>query len=282
MKCNYHTHSTYCDGKEPIKLFVEKAVELQFAHLGFSSHAPIDFRNDFAIQEKDIPAYVKEIEELKSQYPSLQLFTALECDFIPGISQSFDFFKEKYHLDYIIGGVHLVGNEQMESLWFIDGSKREIYDEGLKKLFHSNIKKAVTAFWEQTYEMIETQHFDIIAHLDKIKMHNQNRYFLETESWYRTLVLHALTLIKKANVIIEINSRGLYKGRCNTFYPSQFIVEKAAKMDIPFVISSDAHLSAELSLFYNEAAKMLKESGIDQLVSLQDGKWKYDTIEDTF
>lgn len=275
MKCNYHTHSTYCDGKEPLRTFIEKAIELHYDHLGFSSHAPIDFRNDFAIKEEDIPHYILEIEELQKDFPNIQLFTALECDFIPGISKPFNFFKKEFQLDYIIGGVHLVGNEQMESLWFIDGSKREIYDEGLQRLFHSDIKKGVTAFWEQTFQMIEEENFDIIAHLDKIKMHNQDRYFVETEPWYRKLALHALSLIKKKNIIVEINSRGLYKGRCNAFYPSSFLVQEAAKMDIPFVISSDAHISNELPLYYEEATDLLKANGIHQLVSLQNGEWNY-------
>ena len=49
MKCNYHTHTTYCDGKEEMKIFVQKALELQFDHLGFSSHAPILKENKFQI-----------------------------------------------------------------------------------------------------------------------------------------------------------------------------------------------------------------------------------------
>ena len=273
MKCNYHTHSTYCDGKEPMALFVKKAAELHFDHLGFSSHAPIDFRNDFAIKESHIPTYTQEIEDLKLQFSLVQLFKALECDFIPGISKPFSYFKDKYALDYIIGGVHLVGNNLMEELWFIDGSKREIYDSGLEKFFKRDIKKAVTAFWEQTFEMIEVEEFDIIAHLDKIKMHNQNRFFSEDESWYRNLVFHALSLIKKNNIIVEINSRGLYKGRCNSFYPSSFVIEKASQMGIPFLISSDAHLSSELLLYYEEAVQELINHGVTSLMAFHNGEW---------
>ena len=31
MKCNYHTHSTYCDGKEPMEKFAAKAEELFYS-----------------------------------------------------------------------------------------------------------------------------------------------------------------------------------------------------------------------------------------------------------
>ncbi|MEG1556037.1 MAG: histidinol-phosphatase [Bacteroidales bacterium] len=278
MKCNYHTHSTYCDGKEPLSAFVEQAIKLDFNHLGFSSHAPIPNENDFAIKEEEIPTYLNEIQQLKAQNLPLTLFAGLECDFIPTISIPFKHFKEEYQLDYMIGGVHLVKSPLHNELWFIDGSKRETYDRGLDELFHRNIQKAVTTFWEQSFEMLETEQFDIIAHLDKIKMHNQDRFFTQQESWYLDLVDYALYLIKKHDVIIEMNSRGLYKSRCNSFYPSDYIIQKAKKLSIPFIISSDAHQSEELNLYYEEAIAKLKSFGIDELVALREGKWKEYTI----
>ena len=274
MKCNYHTHNTFCDGKEPIEAFVKRASERHFDHLGFSSHAPVDFDNSFAIKENDLPAYIQEIERQKTLHPEIKLFAALECDFIPGVTKPFDYFRSHYQLDYLIGGVHLVKPPYGDNLWFIDGSKQEIYDEGLARLFNNNIRRAVTAFWEQTFEMIETEHFDIIAHLDKIKMHNRDRFFHEDEQWYRILVEHAISLIKKHNIIVEINLRGLYKKRCNTFYPSPEIIRQLAQADIPIVISSDAHKAEELELFYDEAIAAVRDAGIQSLVCFEDGKWK--------
>ena len=274
MKCNYHTHNTFCDGKEPIEAFVKRASERHFDHLGFSSHAPVDFDNSFAIKENDLPAYIQEIERQKTLHPEIKLFAALECDFIPGVTKPFDYFRSHYQLDYLIGGVHLVKPPYGDDLWFIDGSKQEIYDEGLARLFDNNIQRAVTAFWEQTFEMIETEHFDIIAHLDKIKMHNRDRFFHEDEQWYRILVEHAISLIKKHNIIVEINLRGLYKKRCNTFYPSPEIIRQLAQADIPIVISSDAHKAEELELFYDEAIAAVRVAGIQSLVCFEDGKWK--------
>lgn len=273
MKCNYHTHCTYCDGKEPIEAFVKQANDLGLDHLGFSSHAPIPDENDFAIDEQRIPEYVNEIESFQAESKTL-LFKGLECDFIPGKTQKFDHYLNTYNFDYLIGGVHLVRPANDDRLWFIDGSKREIYDEGLAQLFNNNVQKAVTTFWEQTFQMIEEEHFDIIAHIDKIKMHNQHRFFTEQEGWYIDLVDYALKLIKKHDLIVEINTRGLYKKRYDGFYPSDYILAEARKLHLPFIISSDAHKSEELNLYYNEAADKLKSFGIDQLVYLDNKQWK--------
>jgi histidinol-phosphatase (PHP family) len=274
MKNNYHTHTTYCDGKEEMKIMVERAIQLGFNHLGFSSHAPIEKENNFSIQKEMIPEYISEIEYHQLQNSKIQLFKGLECDFIPHLTKPFSVFKELYKLDFVIGGIHLVHSGSENQLWFIDGSKQQIYDDGLKNLFQNNIKKAVTTFWEQTYEMIESQKFDIIAHMDKIKMHNRGRFFSEEDVWYKDLVRKAIDLVYNKNLIVEINSRGLYKKRCDSFYPSDFILQIIAKKGIPMIISSDAHKAEELDLFYKEAVNKLKQIGIQNLVYLSDNGWK--------
>ena len=274
MKCNYHTHSHFCDGKENMRFFVEKAVELKLDHLGFSSHAPIAPQYDFTLTEEKISAYVKEIEHYQKQYPQLQIFKGLECDFIPNITKDFSYYKNKYNLDYIIGGIHLVKVPNSNNIWFIDGSKREIYDNGIISFFNHDVKKAVTCFWEQTFEMLETQKFDIIAHVDKIKMHNQDRFFKEDEDWYVKLVDHAIELIIKKTLIVEINSRGIYRLRCKDFYPSDYILQKLSQAKCPMIISSDAHRANELQLYYQEAKDKLRSFGINSLFILENKKWR--------
>jgi len=273
MKCNYHTHTHYCDGKENMRFFVKKAVALHFDHLGFSAHAPISNCYDFTLTEKDIPAYLNEVELYQKQTPQLKIFKGLECDYIPGITKDFSYYKNNYHLDYIIGGVHLIKVPNSEEVWFIDGPKRETYDSGIARFFNHDVKKAVTCFWEQTFEMIESQKFDIIAHLDKIKMHNQDRFFKEDEDWYLKLVDHAIELIIRKQIIVEINSRGIYRLRCKNFYPSDYILEKLAKAKAQFIISSDAHKAEELALYYEEAQNKLKSLGVDALTVLENGIW---------
>ena len=259
---NYHTHSLYCDGKSTLEEHVREAEKCGLLQLGFSSHSSVPFENNFAISEEKIPEYVREIDQLQ-QKTNIELLKSLECEFVPGVTKDFDVWRTTYRLDYVIGGVHLVRQPNGDGLWFIDGSKQEIYDNGLRDLFDNDIKSAVTAFWEQTFEMIETQHLNIIAHFDKIKMHNRNRFFTEDESWYKVLADKAIQLIKKHDVIIEVNTRGLYKKRCDHFYPSTELLMKARKADIPVIISSDAHKAEELMLFVPEAIAELQRCGFD-------------------
>lgn len=273
---NYHTHSLYCDGKSTLEEHVREAEKQGLLQLGFSSHSPVPFENSFAISEEKLPEYIQEIDQLQ-QKTDVKLLKSLECDFIPGMTVDFAERQKVCGLDYIIGGVHLVRPPHGDGLWFIDGSKQETYDDGLRDLFDNNIKAAVTTFWEQTFEMLETQQMDIIAHFDKIKMHNRDRFFTEDETWYKVLADKAIQLIKRHDVIIEVNTRGLYKKRCEHFYPSTELLMKARKADIPVLISSDAHKAEELMLYVPEAIAELQRCGYDHTArfDVEKGRFVY-------
>ena len=46
----------------------------------------------------------------------------------------------------------------------------------MKTIFDGDIRMAVTVYWEQVREMVATQEFDIVAHLDKIGFRNRPLY----------------------------------------------------------------------------------------------------------
>ena len=275
QKFNLHTHSVYSDGKSLPREIVEEAVRQGLTTLGFSEHSPLPFDNNFSVKSEDMPRYVAEIVQLKAEFKDkIDLYCALEADYLTGVSEPFAVTKEKYHLDYLIGGVHLVGQSaNPDKIWFIDGPKWEVYDEGLQRFFDGDIRRAVRRFYEQTNEMIENEPFDIIAHFDKIKMHNRERYFHEDEPWYRELALETLDLIRKKGLVMEINTRGIYKKRYNGFYPSPWLMEKACKMGVPAVISADAHHYSEITLEFAAAEEALKKAGYRSVVNFKDGRW---------
>jgi histidinol-phosphatase (PHP family) len=272
---NLHTHSCYCDGTgDPVE-YVISALQKDFHTLGFSSHAPVPFKNNFAIKDdEELQNYCREIRSLKEKYRGqLSVYLALELDYIEGISRDFSEFKNTCGLDYMIGSVHLVRNGKSEGLWFIDGPKVESYDEGLQNVFNGDIKYAVTTYYEQVKRMILTQKPDILGHFDKIKMHNKDRYFREDEPWYREQVMDLLETIVQTGVIVEVNTRGIYKKRCNDLYPGLWILKEMKKKDIAITLSADAHRPEEIDGYYKETVEILREIGYDSLVCYEDGIW---------
>lgn len=271
IKFNHHTHTIYSDGKAEMEKFVEEAIKQDFEHLGFSEHSPLPFLNGFSIKEDQLQNYTEDVEYYRTKYPQIKLYKSLEFDFISGISPDFQPISKKYKLDYAIGGVHLVKSEMDDQLWFIDGPLIETYDDGLEYIFGGNIQKAVRAYFHQLNTMIMTQHFDIIAHMDKIKMHNKNRYFHDCERWYTRHIDESLQLIKEKDIIVEVNTRGKYKKRADSFFPDRNILKKIRKMNIQVTISSDAHKPEEISSGFHEAFELLKQEGFKEIMKY-DGK----------
>ena len=108
---NLHTHSIYSDGKSQPREIVEEAVRQGLMTLGFSEHSPLPFDNNFSVKEVDMPRYVAAIAQLKAEFKDkIDIYCGLEADYLTGVSEPFAVTKEKYHLDYLIGGVHLVIN----------------------------------------------------------------------------------------------------------------------------------------------------------------------------
>jgi histidinol-phosphatase (PHP family) len=259
---NFHQHTIFSDGKEEPEKYIEEALKLKFKAMGFSEHSPLPFETPFSLKQDNITRYVNEIEKLKKKYSGqIAVYRALELDYIPGLSEDFEHWKDACKTDYSIGGVHLVKPGNTDALWFTDGPDRNVYDSGIESFFDNDIRKAVTTYYHQLNRMIETQTFDVVAHVDKIKMHNQDRFFKEDEKWYRNLVSETLTLIKEKQLIAEINTRGIYKKRSEKLFPDDETLRQVVKMKIPVIISSDAHKPGEINLFFDYAVKRLIESG---------------------
>ena len=66
MLANYHTHSTYCDGKSSLEETVLAAIERGFSALGFSGHGYTEF--DVRTSMTDTRGYISEVKRLKEAY----------------------------------------------------------------------------------------------------------------------------------------------------------------------------------------------------------------------
>ncbi|HNS16193.1 MAG TPA: histidinol-phosphatase [Bacteroidales bacterium] len=275
IRFNYHTHTRFCDGKNDPEDYVTEALLQNMHSLGFSAHSPLPFDTPFAIRWNNLDEYCQVILGLKQKYAErLPIYLSLEIDYIPGISDDFDRLRNTLHLDYTIGSVHLVRPDDREGLWFIDGPLPEIYDSGLRDLFDNDIRRAVATYYRYVNQMITDQRPTVIGHLDKIKMHNKGRHFKEDEPWYVQLVEETLDNIQAAGLMVEVNTRGVYKKRSEDLYPGRWVLQKMNQRKIPVTISTDAHRPDELTAWFDETVRILAEIGFRSVRYLEDGIWE--------
>jgi histidinol-phosphatase (PHP family) len=105
--------------------------------------------------------------------------------------------------------------------------------------------------------------FDIVGHLDLIKMFN----FMPKKD-IRLIATPALKAIKKSNMVIELNSAGLRKPT-KEIYPSPLLLELAYELDIPITFSSDAHAIGQVGFKYDKVTKLAKKTGYTKAVTFE-------------
>ena len=74
-----HTHSQFCDGKATMAQMAEKAADFGFVSLGFSSHSPLPYENDWAMREEAYPAYFDTYAQIDRLTEYLNTYENLFC-----------------------------------------------------------------------------------------------------------------------------------------------------------------------------------------------------------
>lgn len=271
MWTNYHTHSSFCDGKSEMSEVVTKAKTLNVTSLGFSSHAPLPFACKWCMKPDTLDRYLHEVDRLNNSSNDIELYKGLEVDFIPDVI-NVNHFNEK--LDYTIGSVHFVERFDNGLGWEVDGP-HQFFLEGLEQIFNNKIKDAVVRYFELTREMIINFPPDVVGHVDKIKIQNiDNKFFNEEDQWYKDEVKKTIDVIAASACIVEVNTRGLYQKKSRTTYPSPWVLELIHDKNIPITLNSDAHHADDLTVFFGESAKLLHQIGFRKLSILREGQWR--------
>jgi histidinol-phosphatase (PHP family) len=272
---NYHSHTNFSDGSNNPDEYIKEAIRQAVHVYGFSCHAPVPFETDWCMKIEKLEDYYAEIKKLKSKYASqISILLGLEVDYVPKLVGPKDVFFKNGSLNYLIGSVHFVDSFQDGTPWGIDASK-EVFIKGLEQIWKNDIKKAIHRYYQLIRDMIKRSTPDIIGHFDKIRMHNEgNKYFSEDESWYKDEVFKSLEVIRASKCLVEVNTRGIYKGYTKEPYPSLWILNEAKRMGIPIVLNSDAHRPVEITGMFAETAKMLAKEGYTELYNWMNGSWR--------
>ena len=81
IKANYHTHSTYCDGKDSLEEMTLTAIDKDFDILGFSGHCYTFFDEEYCMSKEKTLKYRAEIDSLKEKYDGrIRLLRGIEQD----------------------------------------------------------------------------------------------------------------------------------------------------------------------------------------------------------
>ena len=256
MLANFHTHTTFCDGKNTPEEIVLHAIERGFIAIGFSGHCRTEF--DLRYCMKDPAGYVREINRLKEAYKGkLQIFLGIEEDAFAPVNRA-DF-------DYIIGSSHYM---------YIDGRYYPV-DSGydwLMDCFHAaggDVVRFATQYYEAFCSYILQRKPEIVGHFDLITKYDEQdgSRLLGNES-YCAVAEKYLIKAMESDAIFEVNSGAIARGLRTSPYPCERLLQVLKKQDGKVILSSDSHSIETLDFYFEEAKQLLRDVGFQYTYTL--------------
>ena len=78
---NFHTHTTYCDGKNTAEEMILAAINQGFTALGFSGHSPTSIDPSYCMTTDETRRYIDELKALREKYADkIRIYIGLEAD----------------------------------------------------------------------------------------------------------------------------------------------------------------------------------------------------------
>ncbi len=257
MRVDLHNHTTLCNhATGSMEDYIKRAIELKIDIFGFSCHAPMDFEPEYRMTLAQSKTYEQDVLNFKEKYKNdIQILLAYEVDYMSN-SKFIEQDILNANVDYLIGSVHFIDKWGFDNPEFI----------GLYK------EKDIDTIWEEYFQtvskMVKTGYFDIVGHLDLIKVFK----YLPTKN-IKTIALQTMKDIKKSNMVLEINSAGLRKP-IKEQYPSYDLLQLAFELDIPITFGSDAHSIEQVGFGYDEIIKIAKQIGYTNCIIFNNKKKK--------
>ncbi len=269
---NYHSHCSFCDGRAPLEDFIQAAITQGFTSYGVSSHAPLPFPTRWTMEWEQMPAYLEETAALKQKYAGqIELYTGLEIDYLDEESNPAEERFRYLPLDYRIGSVHLLHNDQGEVV-DIDVSAdtfRTIVDTH----FEGDLDRVIRMYYARLCRMVELGGIDIVGHADKMH-YNASKYRpgLLDEPWYDMLVCDYFAEIARCGYMVEVNTKALLQ--LGTFFPNERYFPFLKELGIRIQVNSDAHYPEKINSGRREALVALKQAGYITVMEMYGGKWE--------
>ena len=252
IRVDLHNHTTLCNhATGSVEEYVKRAIELGVDEYGFACHAPMNFDPKYRMKLEERAIYELWVNEVKEKYKDkIKILLGYEVDYLKGYMLD-EILDAK--VDYLIGSVHFLQNKN--DMWGFDNP------EFIGVYENIDIDKIWEDYFNTIKEMAKTNYFDIVGHLDLIKVFK----FLPKKD-IRLIAKDALKEIKKSNMVLEINPAGLRKP-IGEPYPSKELLEEAFALDIPITFGSDAHSVEQVGFGYETVIDFVKKIGYKKCVS---------------
>ncbi len=264
IKTNFHTHTTFCDGRDTPEEMVLTAIDKGFTALGFSGHAYFVLDAEITMTEEQQRLYRAEILRLKEKYKDqIEIHLGLEQDsWSPPIS---------YPYEYVIASVH---NLLKDGVYCPVDYSAERMLENLAKHFDNDHDVYAKAYFEEVMRLFDKiPRGDVIGHIDLITKYDEKLNLCRSPRYF-AMAKEAIEHLAKYEKPFEINTGAIGRGLRTTPYPSPELLSMIKKAGGRIMINSDCHNRVFLDCAFDQCVDLAKSCGFDSHVILTKEGWK--------
>lgn len=172
----------------------------------------------------------------------IPLKVGLEVDYFVQSESTIRSLLSCYDLDFTLGSVHFIDK------WSFDYDPQAGWPG-------RNVDQVYMEYITLLGTMVESKLFNVLAHLDVVKVFGHRPQANLQEHWIKLL-----QGIYQADLAIEVSTAGLRK-IVGEIYPQPSILKEASRLGIPITIASDAHRPQDVGDRWQEAVSFAQSVG---------------------
>ncbi|MFA9415469.1 PHP domain-containing protein [Natrinema sp. HArc-T2] len=251
---DFHVHSNYSDG-EFLRSMVRAAESADLEGVGVADHCNVATREHHASMRSiygfnlDLTYERRRrgIDRLREEF-DLAIYDAVEMDYDPRDEAAIETFLAEAGFDYAIGSVHDVDGQNVQVSSHFDTMSEAERDA------------IVDAYFEQLVALVESELFEIAAHVDLLERTPplQGR---ATDDHYRR-VARAFT---ESRTIPELNA-GRALSDAGVVHPSDRFLSVLREYDVAVTVGTDSHRPTEIPDRADFLADFIAETGLEPVV----------------
>ena len=245
MLIDYHIHTAISgDAKGELTEYIRIARDRGLTEIGVSDHYHPE-QPKYSMSH-GIDEYVKEVQQLKKK-TDFPLKLGIEVDFIPSLQKKIEKALKPNPFDYVIGSVHFINN------WGFDNPKH------ISEYQKWNITQLYKKYFSLVQQCAKSRLFNIIGHPDLIK-----KFGYKPKTNITDVYLTTIEAIKDSNACVEVNTSGL-RAPCREIYPNKQFLKMCFNNEAPITLGSDAHTPEDVGKNFDQALKLIKEVGYQNI-----------------
>lgn len=253
VKTNFHTHTSFADGKNTAEEMLLSAIERSGEAIGFSEHGYTPMDTSWCMSIDGTEDYISEIKRLKEKYASqIKVYCGIEADFFTEYDRS--------RFDYAIGSVHYV---LKDGVYIPVDKSADDTDRYVSELYGGDYLAYARDYFALAGKVIEKTGADIIGHLDVLYKFNERRpRFDEEGDEFLKVASDAIDELLPYNKPFEVNTGAISRGYKKMPYPSAKLIDYIASKGGRFIMSSDSHSVSSVYFGLDDAYELLISRGV--------------------